>query len=74
MQIQGRVKPQTSTDSRAAIRLRSELEAKLLAYRCGWLSRDEIKIRKLERELARLLDELENEDPMARRLIDGSKS
>jgi hypothetical protein len=48
---------------------RTELEAKLLAHRCGWLASDEIKVRKLERALAEVLAEIGRDDPMARRLI-----
>jgi hypothetical protein len=49
---------------------RSELEAKLLAYRCGWLAPDEIRVRRLKRELARLLEEIQADDAMARALLD----
>ena len=50
-------------------RLRLDLEAKLLAYRCGWLACDEIKIKKLERDLGRILDST-GEDQLARQLIE----
>ena len=49
---------------------RSELEAKLLAYRCGWLAPDEIRVRRLKRELALLLEETQADDAMARALLD----
>jgi hypothetical protein len=52
----------------AQTRLRLDLEAKLLAYRCGWLACDEIKVRKLERDLGRILDSA-GEDQLARQLI-----
>lgn len=55
-----------------AIRRRTELEAKLLAYRCGWLARDEIRIRKLERALLTVLAAIGRDDPMARDLIAGN--
>jgi len=58
-----------ATDHRQAIRLRTNLEAKLLAYRSGWLPFDEIKIRKLERELQIVLSVIGNEDTLACQLI-----
>ena len=55
---------------RAAMQRRTQLEAKLIAYRCGWLERDEIAIRKLERALDRVVREIGREDRMARALLD----
>lgn len=57
----------------ARVRRRTELEAKLIAYRCGWLVGDEIRIRRLERELGRLLDEIGQDDP-AHRLLSRARS
>ncbi len=54
-----------------AIRRRSEIEAKLIAYRCGWLASDEIHIRKLTRELSEVLYFIGADDPLARQLIEG---
>ena len=56
-------------EPRAQIRLRLDLEAKLLAYRCGWLACDEIRIRKLQRDLGRMLDSA-GEDQLARQLVE----
>ena len=55
---------------------RWELEAKLLAYRCGWLPFDEIKIRKLEHELTGVLTTNGIQDSLAEALIsaDGPRS
>ncbi len=45
------------------VQSRTELEARLLAYRCGWRKPDDIGVRKLERALGRILSELGNPDP-----------
>lgn len=50
------------------VRRRSILEAKLLAHRCGWLTLDEIRQRRLERSLRSVLSALGKKDP-ADRLI-----
>lgn len=71
--LAGAARDQEEPDRKADVLRRSELEAKLLAYRCGWLARDEIKIRKLERELDRVLKQIGTDDALARRLI-GSRS
>lgn len=47
----------------ALIALRSQLEAKLLAHRCGWQSLDDIRLRKLELALKAVLGELDQPDP-----------
>lgn len=60
--------PIQPAEHRDSTRQRLDLEAKLLAYRCGWLSFDEIKIRKLERQLKQLLESA-GDDQMARNLI-----
>ena len=60
----------TITQANNDVRRRGELEAKLLAYRCGWLASDEIHVRRLKRELARLLDESPADDRLARALLD----
>ena len=65
----GAARDQEAPDGKAVVRRRSELEAKLLAYRCGWLARDEIRIRKLERELDLVLKRIGTDDALARRLI-----
>ena len=70
MQTQRKNRP-FSNDRRQLIRQRTELEARLLAYRCGWLSADEINIRKLKRALARVLGSLEGADPLAEELLRG---
>ena len=56
--------------NRALIQQRSELEARLLAYRCGWLELDEIKIRKLENALRQVLQMLGTDDVLARALLE----
>ena len=65
--------PTAATNGRPALSRRSALEAKLLAHHCGWLQLDEIRVRKLRRDLARLLDEMGSDDPLARRLVLGEK-
>ncbi len=56
----------------ALIQRRTELEARLLAYRCGWRAHDEMQVVRLTRALARVLDELGQEDRQARALVAGS--
>jgi hypothetical protein len=65
----GAVGDQEDAGRNAVVRQRSELEAKLLAYRCGWLARDEIKIRKLQRELDQILKQIGTDDALARHLL-----
>ena len=48
---------------RALVALRTQLEAKLLAYRCGWQSADDIRVKKLELALKAVLSELGQPDP-----------
>ena len=48
---------------RALIALRTELEAKLLAHRCGWQAMDDIRLKKLELALKAVLGELGQPDP-----------
>ncbi len=47
----------------ALIALRTQLEAKLLAHRCGWQTLDDIRIKKLELALKAVLAELGQPDP-----------
>lgn len=54
---------QDSSAQRALVQSRTELEAKLLAYRCGWQKLDDIRVRKLERALGGILSELGRPDP-----------
>ena len=56
--------------TRALTQQRSELEARLLAYRCGWLELDEIKIRKLEKALRGVLHKLGTDDVLATALLE----
>lgn len=47
----------------ALIALRTQLEAKLLAQRCGWQALDDIRVKKLELALQAVLAELGQPDP-----------
>lgn len=47
----------------ALVALRSQLEAKLLAHRCGWQALDDIRVKKLELALKAVLAELGQPDP-----------
>lgn len=47
----------------ALIALRSQLEAKLLAHRCGWQRLDDIRVKKLELALKAVLVQLGQPDP-----------
>ena len=47
----------------ALVALRTQLEAKLLAHRCGWQVLDDIRVRKLELALKAVLAELGQPDP-----------
>ena len=47
----------------ALVALRTQLEAKLLAHRCGWQPLDDIRVRKLELALKAVLAELGQPDP-----------
>ena len=69
-QRQNRSDSGSNPDSSTAVRRRTEIEAKLLAYRSGWLPSDEIRIRKLTRELSEVLDYIGAADPLAHQLID----
>ena len=55
----------------ALVALRTQLEAKLLAHRCGWQEIDDIRVKKLELALKAVLAELGSPDP-AEALISGS--
>lgn len=55
--------PAAGSGHRALVKTRTELEAKLLAYRCGWQKLDDIRVRKLERSLRIVLNELGSPDP-----------
>jgi len=50
-------------NDRALVALRTQLEAKLLAYRCGWQAADDIRVKKLELALKAVLAELGRSDP-----------
>ena len=52
------------------VRQRAELEAALLAYRCGWRGSDEIRIERLRRGLKAVLDALGSKDDPARALLE----
>ena len=56
-------------EHRQLIMRRTVLEAKLLAWRSGWIELDEFRIRKLRRELNKVLADLPAEDPLARSLM-----
>ena len=58
-------------DRRTLIRRRTDLEAKLLAWRSGWIDLDELRVRKLQRELHAVLTELQTKDTLARFLLSG---
>ncbi|MEJ2088276.1 MAG: hypothetical protein P8Y69_07345 [Gammaproteobacteria bacterium] len=60
---------QSDTHRHQAVHRRTALEAKLLAYRCGWLAPDEVRVRRLQRALERVLAEIGRDDPMARQLL-----
>lgn len=45
------------------VALRTQLEAKLLAHRCGWQSLDDIRVKKLELALKAVLAEIGHRDP-----------
>ena len=45
------------------VTLRTQLEAKLLAHRCGWRTLDDIRVKKLELALTAVLAELGQPDP-----------
>jgi len=47
----------------ALVALRTQLEAKLLAHRCGWRTLDDIRVKKLELALQAVLAELGQPDP-----------
>ena len=47
----------------ALVALRTQLEAKLLAHRCGWQALDDIRVKKLELALKAVLAELGQPDP-----------
>ena len=53
----------TPQQGAALVALRSQLEAKLLAHRCGWQSLDDIRVKKLELALKAVLAELGQPDP-----------
>ena len=48
---------------RALVALRTQLEAKLLAHRCGWQTADDLRVKKLELALKAVLGELGQPDP-----------
>ena len=45
------------------VALRTQLEAKLLAHRCGWQAMDDIRVKKLELALKAVLAEIGQPDP-----------
>ena len=50
-------------DRRALVRRRTELEARLIAHRCGWRTLDDIRLRRVRRSLAGVLRALGAPDP-----------
>ncbi len=48
---------------RSLVFARTELEAALLAHRCGWQTLDDIRLKKLELALKAVLRELGQPDP-----------
>ena len=66
----GRNQQPANLSERVALRRRRyEAEARLLAYRVGWLESDDIGMRKLKRELQELLRV--EDDTLVRTLLDG---
>ena len=61
----------TQRKDTALIALRTQLEAKLLAHRCGWQALDDIRVKRLELALKAVLAKLGSPDP-AEALISGS--
>ncbi|MEM8769996.1 MAG: hypothetical protein AAGE43_21380 [Pseudomonadota bacterium] len=51
-------------------RQRAELEAALLAYRCGWRANDEVRVERLRRGLKAVLDALGAANDPARALLE----
>ena len=58
----------------ALVALRTQLEAKLLAHRCGWQVMDDIRVKKLELALKAVLAELGSPDPAEALISGGSLS
>jgi len=58
-----------SNDTRVLKRRRTELEAKLLAYRLGWLAEDDVHVRRLQRDLKTVLSLLPEGDSRAAALL-----
>jgi len=58
-----------SNDIRVLKRRRTALEAKLLAYRLGWLAGDDVRVRRLQRDLKTVLSLLPEGDSMAAALL-----
>ena len=56
-------KPEAQRKDSALVALRTQLEAKLLAHRCGWQALDDIRVKKLELALQAVLAELGQPDP-----------
>ena len=50
-------------DRRALVRRRTDLEAVLIAHRCGWRTLDEIRLTRTRRALASVLKSLGVPDP-----------
>ena len=57
----------------ALVALRTQLEAKLLAHRCGWQEMDDIRVKKLELALKAVLAELGAPDPAEALISGGSR-
>ena len=54
---------ETKRKDSALVARRTQLEAKLLAHRCGWQALDDIRVKKLELALQAVLAELGQPDP-----------
>ncbi len=57
-------------DRQDLVRQRAQLEAALLAYRCGWRANDEIRVERLRRGLKAVLDALGTRNDPARALLE----
>ena len=68
-----RTAPPAQDDRRTLVRRRTELEARLIAHRCGWRQLDEVRLQRLYRALASTLEALGDRDP-AEMLIAGDRS
>ena len=63
----------TQRKDTALIALRTQLEAKLLAHRCGWQALDDIQVKRLELALKAVLAKLGSPDPAEALISGGSR-